>query len=144
MNASTACPGQAQLKRLLFGTLSDADQAELTRHLDGCPGCQQTLEHLAVGSAAWCEAAKACGERAAAPESAYWPALKSLEKQISPLTETRPAADTPAGPSGDLRLDFLGPSQDPGHLGRLDHFEILEIIGRGGMGVVLKGFDACL
>jgi serine/threonine protein kinase len=37
--------------------------------------------------------------------------------------------------------DFLTPSQKPGALGRLDHYEILEIVGRGGMGIVLKGFD---
>jgi serine/threonine protein kinase len=37
--------------------------------------------------------------------------------------------------------DFLTPSQKPGVLGRLDHYEILEIVGSGGMGVVLKGFD---
>jgi serine/threonine protein kinase len=37
--------------------------------------------------------------------------------------------------------DFLTPSQKPGALGRLDHYEILEIVGRGGMGIVLKSFD---
>jgi hypothetical protein len=37
--------------------------------------------------------------------------------------------------------DFLAPSQKSGTLGQLDHYEILEIVGQGGMGVVLKGFD---
>jgi HEAT repeat protein len=37
--------------------------------------------------------------------------------------------------------DFLTPSGKPGSLGRLDHYEVLEVVGRGGMGVVLKGFD---
>jgi len=42
---------------------------------------------------------------------------------------------------GGQPLDFLTPSQKPGSLGRLDHFEVLAIVGRGGMGIVLKAFD---
>jgi eukaryotic-like serine/threonine-protein kinase len=44
-------------------------------------------------------------------------------------------------PGDELKLDFLTPSEQPGHLGRLGHYEVTEVIGRGGMGVVLKAFD---
>lgn len=44
-------------------------------------------------------------------------------------------------PGGEWKLDFLTPSAKPGHLGRLGHYEVMEVIGRGGMGVVLKAFD---
>jgi WD40 repeat protein len=40
-----------------------------------------------------------------------------------------------------LHLDFLTPSSRPGSAGRLDHYEVCEVIGRGGMGAVLKAFD---
>jgi WD40 repeat protein len=38
-------------------------------------------------------------------------------------------------------LDLLAPSQREGALGRLGHYEVLEVVGRGGMGVVLRAFD---
>jgi serine/threonine protein kinase len=44
----------------------------------------------------------------------------------------------------DLPLDLLEPADKPGCLGRLGHYEVREVIGRGGMSVVFKAFDPLL
>src|SRR6516162_878817 len=52
------------------------------------------------------------------------------------------AAPGPASTAADL--SFLTPSSEPGSLGRLDHYEILEVVGRGGTCVVLRPRDTKL
>src|SRR5262249_22988573 len=53
----------------------------------------------------------------------------------------RPAAEHVSGVGDYLSLDFLAPSDAKGSLGPLGHYAVLDVIGRGGMGIVLRAFD---
>jgi serine/threonine protein kinase len=52
----------------------------------------------------------------------------------------RAAADHLAA-DADVDLHFLAPPTRPDSLGRLGHYEILDVVGKGAMGVVLRAFD---
>lgn len=62
--------------------------------------------------------------------SAYDDAGSFLQRPISGLAETQ-----------SLDLSFLEHSDDPGLLGMLGQYEVYELIGRGGMGMVFRARD---
>jgi serine/threonine protein kinase len=61
-----------------------------------------------------------------------------FEKIAAPLRDVSRAGED------ELALDWLDPPADPDHLGRLAGYEVIDWLGRGGMGVVFKGFDEAL
>ncbi len=129
---TTPCPGRDRLRRLLEESLAAPEQQALQAHLETCAACQQALDRLAAGGGTWDRAAAHLGP---APDPAG-PALQQVvcELQSDPPTESAPHPRRP-------ELPFLDPPAVAGHLGRLGHYEVLEIIGRGGMGLVLKAHD---
>lgn len=59
----------------------------------------------------------------------------------------QPAAEldaTQTVPHDAHSLDFLRPCDEPGALGKLGAYTVLEVIGRGGMGIVLRAMDSKL
>ena len=116
-----------RLRRLLDDRLDEAEQSAMADHLASCEPCRKTLDHMAAGTRWWREA-----RAFLAPE----------EDPGHDATEAIHPADRP-DPHHDS-VDFLAPSDDPAHLGRIGPYEVVEVIGRGGMGVVLKGLDPSL
>lgn len=138
MTMPITCPDAKRLQELLDGELPRSDEAEVIQHLNHCEACPPRLEALAAGDFPLAESVRVLSRELPPADSAYWPAFQQFRQGLGGT------ADFPSDPSGDFNLDFLAPSDQPGHLGRLGHYDVLKVIGHGGMGVVLGGFDTHL
>jgi WD40 repeat protein len=139
MTEPVSCPGPDRWEELLTAELPPEEQSALNTHLETCANCQQTLERLAAGSETWSGAARHLGEGGRVGEAALQRVVAELEGE-----EVQPPTQAESDLGEELNLDFLSPSEKPEYLGRLGHYEVLEVIGRGGMGMVLKAFDQTL
>lgn len=139
------CPEPQDLERLLNDSAASSAETDIVRHLDSCPDCQQQLEKLAVCQSQVCELVEHIDRDQPDSQSAYWPAINSVRETPSGAavpTEIPFGSSSPRRPDDDV--SFLTPSDDPAYLGRLGHFEIARLIGRGGMGLVFEAYDSHL
>lgn len=96
----------------------------LLDHVERCPDCQATLRSIGGNESWWSNVQK-------------W--LGSAKDGSGIAAETNGLTESTA-----LDVAILQPPKHPEMLGRLGRYDIEGVIGRGGMGVVFRGFDSDL
>ena len=145
MSEILRCPAPDVLGELIEGRIVDPELSELSLHLEACSDCQakartlfpsDTLVQSLRGDASTAEKISADVPHQLVDALKRIPAMDS---------DAKLSADGLARDNGmsldDLGLSFLSPPLDTDEIGRLGHYRILQVLGRGVMGAVFLAED---
>jgi WD40 repeat protein len=111
------CGDAIRMRGLLEDTLPEDEQVALEAHLETCDVCRRAFDLVAA-------------------EGRFWDDVRRFAVPVAQSMLQPAETDDDAEP-----LDFLEPDATPGGIGRFGRYQVQGIVGRGGMGIVLKAFD---
>ena len=130
---------QDQLVLLLKGGPDEQVFRELADHVESCLQCREALDAMAAEPSLWAKAPMlACDPLCTTSSATSSSASQRLQRNMSGRKTTEESIDNHAVE------DLLGPPSHPELLGRIGDYDVESVIGRGGMGVVFKAYDAQL
>ncbi|MCR9201661.1 MAG: zf-HC2 domain-containing protein [Planctomycetaceae bacterium] len=128
MNPTHQTCDRQRIDDYLDERLSPQQREELELHLTDCSSCQVELERRAADPDVWRDAVQLLSETAVGGGD---------EDSAAEFSGQRTR-------SLQAVLGLLTPTDFPEMLGRLGDYEVSGVVGQGGMGAVLKGFDPSL
>jgi serine/threonine protein kinase len=138
MSHLSTCADADRLRQLIDGTLPETEQQALIAHLDKCPMCQEGLQEAAASRST-------AGLSTTDLSCLAFVREAPLERVLEVFKgDSRPTlVQSPASPTVWIQ-SFLRPVPSLDLLGRLDTYDVTDLLGQGGMGIVLKAFDPAL
>ena len=138
MTFAESCPQNHVWQQMLTETLAANQESTLVAHLDHCDRCRSALESLVGGADLSNVIARRLSNQDPLDEVRLQPWIGEL-KELSAQLATGEREDR-----DEEQLKFLEPSDDPQYVGRLGRYSVIDIVGRGGMGLVLRAWDPAL
>ncbi|MEM6691950.1 MAG: serine/threonine-protein kinase [Planctomycetota bacterium] len=133
------CPDDEVLLALIAQKLDKETEADLEKYLCECQRCQDRLESLAEMSAPVIQPSISTTE--ASDKSIHLLRAIDLLKTDQP---TQSSAEIRVELSSKIPPGILEPSDDPDLIGRIAKYDVIDVLGHGGMGIVLKAVDRSL
>lgn len=125
MNTNQTCISDSDLRDLSRNQFSDRQIEQFESHLTVCGACREKLDAIdEEPHPLW--------------DLEIRPAIRETFTVLDSITATG------EGSSHESLLQLLTPSDDPAMLGRVGVYEVVGIVGQGGMGVVFKAFEPAL
>lgn len=142
VTADQDCPKTEELAQIL-DQAADVDH-KLSNHLAVCRSCQQIMEWIAGDESFWKSAEESL--KVTAFEDNQYRATTKIVDSICALSSGEDPRNLDPLCQHEIQqmTSLLEPASHPELLGRIGRYELEQLVGRGGMGLVFRGYDTDL